>query len=80
MQANPKAGTLGYISNFIEIFAWVTTIDAYESLWELLWPTINPYGWGYDFWYDGYSWLKGKYHNGTQHELLLNFVNELMQR
>ena len=32
------------------------------------------------FWYDGYSWLKGKYHNGTQHELLLNFVNELMQR
>jgi glutamine amidotransferase-like uncharacterized protein len=32
------------------------------------------------FWYDEYSWLKGKYHNGTQHELLLNFVNELMQR
>ena len=32
------------------------------------------------FWYDGYSWLKGKYHYGTQHELLLNFVNELMQR
>jgi len=32
------------------------------------------------FWYDGYSWLKGKYHNETQHELLLNFVNELMQR
>jgi len=32
------------------------------------------------FWYDGYSWLRGKYHNGTQHELLLNFVNELMQR
>ena len=32
------------------------------------------------FWYDGYSWLKGKYHNGTQHNLLLDFVNELMER
>jgi len=32
------------------------------------------------FWYDGYSWLKGKYHNGTQHKLLLDFVNELMER
>jgi glutamine amidotransferase-like uncharacterized protein len=32
------------------------------------------------FWYDGYSWLKGKYHNGTQHKLLLNFVDELMER
>ncbi len=32
------------------------------------------------FWYDGYSWLKGKYHNGTQHEMLLDFVNELMER
>ena len=32
------------------------------------------------FWYYGYSWLKGKYHNGIQHGLLLNFVNELMER
>jgi len=32
------------------------------------------------FWYDSYSWLKGKYHNGTQHEMLLDFVNELMER
>jgi len=32
------------------------------------------------FWYDGYSWLKGKYHNGEQHKLLLNFVNELMNK
>jgi len=32
------------------------------------------------FWYDGYSWMKGKYHNGIQHTLLLNFVNELMER
>ena len=32
------------------------------------------------FWYDSYSWLKGKYHNGTQHKLLLDFVNKLMER
>jgi glutamine amidotransferase-like uncharacterized protein len=32
------------------------------------------------FWYDGYSWMKGKYHNGTHHTLLLDFVNELMER
>jgi glutamine amidotransferase-like uncharacterized protein len=32
------------------------------------------------FWYDSYSWLKGKYHNGTQHKLLLDFVNELMEK
>ena len=32
------------------------------------------------FWYDSYSWMKGKYHNGIQHGLLLNFVNELMER
>jgi hypothetical protein len=32
------------------------------------------------FWYDGYSWMRGKYHNGIQHTLLLNFVNELMER
>jgi glutamine amidotransferase-like uncharacterized protein len=32
------------------------------------------------FWFDSYSWLKDKYHNGTQHKLLLDFVNELMER
>lgn len=32
------------------------------------------------FWYDSYSWMKGKYHNGTHHNLLLNFVNKLMNR
>lgn len=31
-----------------------------------------------EFWYDGYSWLKGKYHGGYQHQLLLDFVNRLM--
>ena len=33
-----------------------------------------------EFWYDSYSWMKGKYHGGLQHELLLDFVNELMER
>lgn len=32
------------------------------------------------FWYDSYSWMKGKYHNGKHHQLLLDFVNQLMQR
>ena len=30
------------------------------------------------FWYDGYSWMQGKYHNGQHHTLLLEFVNRLM--
>ena len=29
------------------------------------------------FWYDSYSWMKGKYHNGQHHQLLLDFVNQL---
>ena len=32
------------------------------------------------FWYDSYSWMNGKYHNGTHHKLLLEFVNELMEK
>jgi len=32
------------------------------------------------FWYDSYSWMKGKYHNGTHHKLLLEFVNKLMEK
>jgi hypothetical protein len=31
------------------------------------------------FWYDSYSYMKGKF-NGGQHELLLDFTNELMKR
>jgi len=31
------------------------------------------------FWYDGYSWLKGKYHQDQHHALLLEFVNNLMK-
>lgn len=30
-------------------------------------------------WYESYSWMKGKYHNGEQHKLLLDFVNKLME-
>ena len=31
------------------------------------------------FWYDGYSWMKNKYHYGTHHKILLEFVKELME-
>ena len=31
-----------------------------------------------EFWYDSYSWMKGKYHDGEHHKLLLDFVNQLM--
>ena len=29
------------------------------------------------FWYDGYSWMQGKYHLGEHHDLLLEFVKKL---
>jgi glutamine amidotransferase-like uncharacterized protein len=32
------------------------------------------------FWFDGYSWMKRHYHNGTHHQLLLEFVNKLMEQ
>lgn len=32
------------------------------------------------FWYDSYSWMRGKYHQGQHHLLLLDFVNSLMER
>ena len=32
------------------------------------------------FWYDSYSYMKGKWHGGTHHELLLDFTNDLMKR
>jgi len=31
-------------------------------------------------WYNSYSWMKGRYHNGQHHTLLLDFVNELMEK
>jgi glutamine amidotransferase-like uncharacterized protein len=32
------------------------------------------------FWYDSYSWMRNKYHNGKHHTLLLDFVNKLMEK
>jgi hypothetical protein len=32
------------------------------------------------FWYDGYSWMKSKWHQGYHHELLLDFTDQLMRR
>ena len=31
-------------------------------------------------WYDSYSWMRGNYHNGEHHMLLLDFVDRLMQK
>jgi hypothetical protein len=31
------------------------------------------------FWFDMYSWMKGRYHHGQHHALLLEFVDELMR-
>ena len=31
-----------------------------------------------EFWYDSYSYMKGKYHNGSQHNTLLYTVNRFM--
>ncbi len=58
MQRGAMKGTVGYVSSFVEIFAYITTIKAFQALWELLYPTVNPFGWGYDMWYDGYALSK----------------------
>jgi hypothetical protein len=62
MQTAALAGTEGYVSAFVEMFAWVMTVPAYAAVWDLLCPHINPYGWGYDFWYNGYAKLKVEGH------------------
>jgi hypothetical protein len=31
------------------------------------------------FWYDSYSWMKGKYHGGEHHHMLLEFTKELTE-
>ena len=31
-------------------------------------------------WYEEYSWMRGKYHNGEHHKLLLEFVDDLINR
>ena len=55
MQTKPRHGSSGYASLFVELFAWVATMPAYEALWQLLCPSVNPYGWGYDLWYHTYA-------------------------
>eukprot|EP00981_Chlorochromonas_danica_P010600 scaffold3290_cov165-Ochromonas_danica.AAC.43 len=55
MQISAPLDTAGYVSSFVEIFAWLMTMPAYSALWDLLCPWINPYAWGYDFWYNGYA-------------------------
>ena len=60
------SNSIGYVSSFVEIFVWLMTIPAYTSLWELLYPSINPYAWGYDFWYDGYARDKDKSNRGKE--------------
>lgn len=62
MQTRALDGTEGYVSTFVEMFAWVMTLPAYSALWDLLCPHINPYGWGYDFWYNGYAKSKVRGH------------------
>jgi hypothetical protein len=31
-------------------------------------------------WYDDYTWMPKHWHKGTHHKLLLDFVNQLMQK
>ena len=31
-------------------------------------------------WYESYSWMRGKYHEGSQHKLLLNFVDSILKK
>lgn len=54
MQALPVNGTLGYRTCFLEIFACLFTREAYRALWSLI-SLENPFGWGYDLWYDGFA-------------------------
>ena len=58
MQTPAQPNSEGYLSNFVEIFVWIMTMPAYTALWELLYPLVNPYAWGYDFWYDGYAAIR----------------------
>jgi glutamine amidotransferase-like uncharacterized protein len=32
-----------------------------------------------EHWYNDYSWMQGKYHQGSQHQLLLNFVDTIIR-
>lgn len=56
MQKPPISSTfIGYYTSYLELFAVIYTIPTYQLLWNLLCPSINPYGWGYDLWYACYA-------------------------
>jgi hypothetical protein len=56
MQVAPESKSIaGYHTVYAELFAWVMTMRGYHILWDLLSPNLNPYGWGYDWWYYGYA-------------------------
>jgi hypothetical protein len=54
-QAAARPGTEGYASSFVEMFAMVFSMPAWDAWWRLLLPSVNPYGWGYDLWYDNWA-------------------------
>ena len=62
MQRPAQPGTLGYVSVFVELFAWIGTVPAYVALWEILYPSVNPFGWGHDFWYWQYGQQRVAHH------------------
>lgn len=55
MQTPGENGTDGHITSFLSINAWLMTMRAYRALWELVHPSLNPDGWGYDLWFDLYA-------------------------
>jgi len=62
MQRPAQPGTSGYVSVFVELFAWMGTVPAYIALWEILYPSVNPFGWGHDFWYSQYGQQRLAHH------------------
>jgi len=65
MQTEAPIGTEGWESTFVEMFAWVLTMPAYEALWELYYPSLNPYGWGFDLWYQTLFCYLFQLHNNS---------------
>jgi len=55
-------GTAGCLFPNLEMFAYIMTQDGYSALWDLILPDINPYGWGYGYWYNGYATHINPYH------------------
>jgi len=50
MDKEPPVGTEGTVSEFMEIYVYLMTADAWELLWTLLHTPTNPFAWGYDMW------------------------------